>query len=148
MVKFLDEVDAYFKDRQYDSLRELEKICKRAEDQLKIASRQLDDESLQSLGKVETELNNALWRIQLKIDADKTLKNDAKVLQWLDALDEEENNVALARRNYNRAAAEYNNLCSSFPTKWFAEFFGRRSQAFDLKFEDNVAIQASPKLLG
>ncbi|MBF0803005.1 MULTISPECIES: LemA family protein [Neisseria] len=119
----------------------------RAEVVLLAASANIDESSLLSLGAVETELNAALRHLQSVIQSHPELKSDSDIRRLIEALDNAESRVAVARQAYNDSAVSYNTMRQSFPANVLAGLLGHNKNAALLKFEDNTAISISPRVL-
>ncbi|MDO4907653.1 LemA family protein [Neisseria sp.] len=137
-----------------DSLNHIPAVLKevacaraRAEAVLLAASANIDENSLSSLGEVETELNTALRRLQSVIGNSPELKSDPDIRCLIEALDNVESRVTAARQAYNDSAASYNTIYQSFPANVLTGFFGCDRNAAFLKFEDNTADSISSRVL-
>lgn len=70
------------------------------------------------------ELSGALSRLLVVVENYPQLKADATFRQLMDELAGTENRIAVARKDYNDAAREYNTAIRRFPTVLVARLFG------------------------
>ncbi len=70
------------------------------------------------------ELSNALNRLLMVVENYPNLKADAQFTSLMEELSGTENRVAVARVDYNNAAADYNQSIRAFPGVIFAGMFG------------------------
>lgn len=119
----------------------------RAEAVLSAASANLDENSVSSLGAVETELNEALSNLQSVIKTYPELKKDKLIIDLMDILESSGNRVAYAKRNYNNSAVSYNEMRRAFPVNIVAGFLGHGRKAALLSFEDNTDVRMTSRIL-
>lgn len=103
-------------------------------------------DALQQLMKSESQLQNALGRLTLVMEAYPDLKASQNLQQLTEELTATENKVAFARQAFNDAVMEYNIYKQSFPPVLLANFFGHRADAELLQFADSDLIQAAPRV--
>ena len=101
---------------------------------------------LASLASAENNLQRALGKINVTMEAYLDLKASANMQQLSEELTSTENRVAFARQGFNDAVMAYNTYRQSFPPVVLAATFGHPSDAELLEFDDSVQIQAAPKV--
>ena len=74
------------------------------------------------------ELTGALGRLIAVAEAYPQLKADAQFQRLMDELSGTENRIAVARKDYNDAAQQYNTLIRRFPTALTAKAIGAKSK--------------------
>ncbi len=118
-----------------------------AHNQLKNAAAHPGDSSaMHGLGQAESQLNGALGRMNVTMEAYPDLKANQNMMQLSEELTSTENKVSFARQAFNDAVTEYNTVRQSFPANILAGFFGHTKDATLLEIEDRQAIQAAPKV--
>lgn len=105
-----------------------------------------DTNAIAGLAGAEGILGGALGRLNMVMEAYPDLKASENMAQLTEELTATENKVAFARQGFNDSVMEYNTYRESFPPVFFAGFFGHRTPAKLLEFEDSAAIQAAPKV--
>lgn len=105
-----------------------------------------DSAAMSSLAGAEGALAGALGRLNVVMEAYPDLKANQNMMQVSEELTSTENKVAFARQAFNDAVTAYNTYKQTFPPVFFAGFFGHRSDASLLEFEDSADIQAAPKI--
>ncbi|MCU1717763.1 LemA family protein [Pseudomonas sp. 5P_3.1_Bac2] len=114
---------------------------------LKAAAAQPGDaQSMAQLGTGENQLNAAMGRLNVTVEAYPDLKASANMQQLSEELSSTENKLAFARQAYNDAVMAYNTFKQSFPPVLFAATFGHGPDAGMLEFADSAAIQEAPKV--
>lgn len=103
-----------------------------------------DANSMKSLGQAEGQLQGALGRFNMVMEAYPDLKANTTMMQLSEELTSTENKVAFARQAYNDAVTEYNAYKQSFPPVLFAGVFGHNKDAAWLEFEDKAEIVKAP----
>ncbi|MCB1614736.1 MAG: LemA family protein [Pseudomonadales bacterium] len=103
-------------------------------------------QAIDNLGKAETNLGNAMGRLNVVMEAYPDLKANQNMMQLSEELTSTENKVSFSRQAFNDAVTEYNTYKQSFPQNFFAARFGHTQDATLLEFEDSAAIQAAPKV--
>ncbi|EED36570.1 divalent cation transporter [Luminiphilus syltensis NOR5-1B] len=104
----------------------------------------IDNASIGKLAGAETALTGALGKLNVVMEAYPDLKASANMQQLSEEITTTENRVSFARQGFNDAVMAYNTYRQSFPPVLFAGFFGHRTDAELLEFEDSAAIQAAP----
>ncbi|WP_022799473.1 LemA family protein [Thermus islandicus] len=90
--------------------------------------------------RLEGELSRALAALRLRAEAYPDLKASQNFLQLQAALTEAEDSIAAARRFYNQAVTEYNNVLEQIPFAFFARALGlSRKPVFTLPQEEREA---------
>jgi LemA protein len=105
-----------------------------------------DAKAIRNLQGAEGVLTSAMGRLNVIMEAYPDLKASQNMMQLTEELKSTENKVAFSRQAFNDAVTEYNTFKQSFPTNFFAGFFGHVKDATLLEFEDRVHIQAAPKV--
>lgn len=103
-----------------------------------------DSQAIRSLGHAETQLNGALGRMNITMEAYPDLKANQNMMQLSEELTSTENKVSFARQAFNDTVMEYNTARQSFPANVLAGLLGHTTDATLLEFEDRQAIQAAP----
>ncbi len=102
--------------------------------------------SLASLAGAENNLQGALGKLNVTMEAYPDLKASENMQQLSEELTSTENRVAFARQGFNDAVMAYNTYRQSFPPVALAATFGHPTDAELLEFDDSVQIQAAPKV--
>jgi LemA protein len=90
--------------------------------------------------KAESELSQALRQIWARLEAYPDLKASGNFLQLQAALTEVEDSIAAARRFYNQAVTEYNNVLEQIPFAPIARAMGlARKPVFTIPEEERAA---------
>jgi LemA protein len=105
-----------------------------------------DADVMGALSQAEGQLNNALGRFNMVMEAYPDLKANQNMMQLSEELTSTENRVAFARQAFNDGVMQYNTYKQSFPQNFFAGPFGHAADASLLEFEDSAEIQAAPKV--
>ncbi len=105
-----------------------------------------DNKAMDLLNGAEGVLANAMGRLNVVMEAYPDLKANQNMMQVSEELASTENKVAFSRQAFNDAVTAYNTYRQSFPPVFFAGFFGHRTDASLLVFEDSAEIQAAPKI--
>jgi LemA protein len=103
-------------------------------------------EALKQLMSSEGQLQNALGRLSVVIEAYPDLKASSNLQQFTEEMTSTENKVAFARQAFNDAVMEYNVYKQSFPPVLIANFCGHQADAELLQFADSDLIQAAPRV--
>ncbi len=101
---------------------------------------------LAALASAENNLQGALGKLNVTMEAYPDLKASENMQQLSEELTSTENRVAFARQGFNDAVMAYNTYRQSFPPVALANTFGHPSDAELLEFDDSVQIQAAPKV--
>jgi LemA protein len=80
------------------------------------------------------EVEGALGRLLVVMEAYPELKSDQTVINLMDELAGSENRVAVERKRYNDAVTSFNKLIRVFPNRFFANMFG---------FEEKILFEAA-----
>jgi len=90
-------------------------------------------------------LTSALSRLLVVVERYPDLKANENFLQLQSQLEGTENRIAVERMRYNEVAQQFNTTRQSFPTVFFANFFGERfkSKAY---FQAQPGAQTAPKV--
>jgi LemA protein len=80
--------------------------------------------TLEEKAEGDAELTNALSRLLVVVENYPELKSDANFRQLSDNLENTENRISIARRDYNDAAKNYNTAIRRFPGNILAKMFG------------------------
>ncbi len=103
-------------------------------------------DTLKQLMSCEGQLQNALGRLSVVMEAYPDLKASENLQQLTEELSSTENKVAFARQAFNDAVMEYNIYKQSFPPVLIANACGHRADAELLQFADSDLIQAVPRV--
>ena len=110
------------------------------------ASDPSDPEAMKQLSAAEQGLSGALGRLFALSEAYPDLKANENMMQLSEELTSTENKVAFSRQAYNDQVTDYNTYKQTFPTVFFAGFFGHMDDATLLEYEDREAMQAAPSV--
>ncbi|MEL7044259.1 MAG: LemA family protein [Pseudomonadota bacterium] len=102
--------------------------------------------NLASLASAENNLQGALGKLNVTMEAYPDLKASENMQQLSEELTSTENRVAFARQGFNDAIMAFNTYRQSFPAVVLAATFGHPADAELLEFDDSVQIQAAPKV--
>lgn len=102
--------------------------------------------TMASLAGAENNLQGALGKLNVTMEAYPDLKASENMQQLSEELTSTENRVAFARQGYNDSVMAYNTYRQSFPPVVLAATFGHPSDAELLEFDDSPQIQAAPKV--
>lgn len=91
----------------------------------------------------DSELSGALSRLLVVAESYPELKADTQFTALTDELSGTENRIAVARKDYNDAAAEYNKTIKSFPKVIFANILGFEKAEY---FEADESAKAVPQV--
>ena len=104
--------------------------------QININPEKLDAESLAQYNKAQGELSQALGRLLMVTESYPDLKASEQFTGC-------ENRIAVARKNYNSAAKDYNTSRRRFPNNLFASAFGFNESAY---FKADEGSEKAPKV--
>lgn len=96
-----------------------------------------DPKALAQYQNAQDNLGSALSRLLVTVENYPQLKANENFLTLQSQLEGTENRIAVERRRYNEAAQAFNTRRNTFPTAFFAGFFGSR-------FNDKAYFQAAP----
>jgi LemA protein len=102
--------------------------------------------TMASLASAENNLQGALGKLNVTMEAYPDLKASENMQQLSEELTSTENRVAFARQGFNDAIMAFNTYRQSFPPVLLAASFGHPADAELLEFDDSVQIQAAPKV--
>ncbi|WOJ96823.1 LemA family protein [Congregibacter brevis] len=100
--------------------------------------------SMASLAGAENNLQGALGKLNITMEAYPDLKASENMQQLSEELTSTENRVAFARQGFNDAIMAFNTYRQSFPPVVLAATFGHPTDAELLEFDDSAQIQAAP----
>ncbi len=101
--------------------------------------------ALQSLGKAEGLLGNALGALNVAFEAYPDLKADTQVQNLMEELTSTENKVGFSRQAFNDSVTSYNNSREVFPASMVAGMFGFAEAAL-LEIEFGEGERDAPKV--
>ena len=125
-----------------NTLREVMEARSKAT-QININPDKLDAESIAQYNKAQGELSQALGRLLMVTEAYPDLKASEQFIALQAELSGCENRIAVARKNYNSAAKDYNTSRRRFPNNLFASAFGFNESAY---FKADEGSQKAPKV--
>lgn len=111
--------------------------------QININPEKLDAESLAQYNKAQGELSQALGRLLMVTESYPDLKASEQFTALQAELSGCENRIAVARKNYNSAAKDYNTSRRRFPNNLFASAFGFSEVAY---FKADEGSEKAPKV--
>lgn len=88
----------------------------------------------------ESQLDSALKRLLITVEAYPDLKADRNFLQLQEELANTENRIQAARRFYNGNVRDYRNKCESIPSNMVAGLFGFESRDYFRAGEDEREV--------
>src|SRR5438309_7932017 len=101
-----------------------------------------DPAKVQAFNEAQGRLTQAIIPLQRLQEAYPDLKSNANFLALQDQLEGTENQIKVARRDYNESVREYNTLIRTFPTAIGAKvFYGAKPK---VPFEAAAAAQTAP----
>ncbi|MDR0579361.1 MAG: LemA family protein [Campylobacteraceae bacterium] len=107
---------------------------------------QAEPQHIEALGKAEQNLQSALGRLNVVVEAYPELKANENMIKLHEEIATTENRVAFARQAFNDSVMSYNTYRQSFPQNVFATSFGHAKDAVLLEFQDSAAMQNAPKI--
>jgi len=99
--------------------------------------------TVEETAKANQELSSALSRLLVVVENYPNLKADANFRALQDELAGTENRIAVARKDYNKIAAEYNQKLRSFPTVLFANMMNFKEAE---TFKETEEAKTVPKV--
>ncbi len=104
-----------------------------------------DPQAFTKFQAAQDSLTSALSRLLVVVERYPDLKANENFLQLQSQLEGTENRIAVERMRYNEVAQQFNTTRQSFPTVFFANFFGDRfkSKAY---FQAQPGAQTAPKV--
>lgn len=100
-------------------------------------------EQLAKYQKAQGDVTNALSRLMMVTEAYPTLQANENFLELQAQLEGTENRIAVARRNFNTSAQQYNRTIRSLPTLIYAGWFGFTPKPY---FQADEAAKTAPKV--
>lgn len=100
-------------------------------------------ETLQSFGKIQGELSQALARLMAVMEQYPDLKANENFLMLQGQLEGTENRIAVERKRYNEEAKRYNTFRRKFPKNIVALLFGFKKKPY---FEAQGGSHTAPKV--
>lgn len=101
----------------------------------------LTEENLAKFQKAQDELGSCLGRLMAVAESYPNLKANENFLDLQAQLEGTENRIAVARRNFNEAAQNYNTLTRKFPAIITAKIFGFKKKAY---FQAAAGAESAP----
>jgi LemA protein len=90
---------------------------------------------------IEQELSKALQSLKVRFENYPNLKANKNFLQLQTTLTDVEESIAAARRFYNQAVTEYNNILEQIPFTFIAKMLGlQRKEVFTIPEEERSNI--------
>ncbi len=89
------------------------------------------------------QVEGALGRLLVVMEAYPELKSDQTVLNLMDELAGSENRISVERKRYNDAVTEFNKLIRVFPNRFFANIFGFEEK---ILFESAEGAEIAPEV--
>lgn len=104
---------------------------------------ELSDEALANFQAAQDELSRGLGRLMAVAESYPDLKANENFMALQDQIEGTENRIAVARRNFNEAAQEYNANIRKFPTVIYAGWFGFEKKPY---FKAQAGAEAAPRV--
>ena len=89
------------------------------------------------------QVEGALGRLLVVMEAYPELKSDQTVIGLMDELAGSENRISVERKRYNDAVTEFNKLIRVFPNRFFANMFGFEEK---ILFESTEGADVAPEV--
>ena len=102
---------------------------------------ELSDEALANFQAAQDELSRGLGRLMAVAESYPDLKANENFMALQDQIEGTENRIAVARRNFNEAAQEYNANIRKFPTVIYAGWFGFEKKPY---FKAQAGAETAP----
>ena len=103
----------------------------------------LDEETLAKFQEAQNQLTSALKSLLSVTEAYPELKANENFMNLQTQLEGTENRIAIARRNYTEAVAEYNTSIKKFPTNIYAGWFGFKPKP---QFKAETGAERAPEV--
>ena len=103
----------------------------------------LSDEALANFQAAQDELSRGLGRLMAVAESYPDLKANENFMALQDQIEGTENRIAVARRNFNEAAQEYNANIRKFPTLIYAGWFGFEKKPY---FKAQAGAETAPRV--
>jgi LemA protein len=141
-------IDAYLKQRHdlipnlVESVKEYMKYEKELLEEItKLRTLAMNTKDFEKKIEYENRLSALLDKLLVSVENYPQLRASETFLQLLETLTEIENNIAAARRAYNQAVTDYNNVIEMFPTNIIAKLFGfKRKQVFEIPESERANV--------
>ena len=104
---------------------------------------ELSDEALANFQAAQDELSRGLGRLMAVAESYPDLKANENFMALHDQIEGTENRIAVARRNFNEAAQEYNANIRKFPTVIYAGWFGFEKKPY---FKAQAGAETAPRV--
>ncbi|MCI7429476.1 MAG: LemA family protein [Bacteroidales bacterium] len=104
---------------------------------------ELSDEALANFQAAQDELSRGLGRLMAVAESYPDLKANENFMALQDQIEGTENRIAVARRNFNEAAQEYNANIRKFPTVIYAGWFGFEKKPY---FKAQAGAETAPRV--
>jgi LemA protein len=111
--------------------------------QIKIDPKNLTPEAMQKFQSAQGELSTALGRLMVVAEQYPNLKANQNFLSLQEQLESTENRIAIARKDFNDVAKEYNTYIRRFPQNMLAGMYGFSSKAY---FAADKGAERTPKV--
>lgn len=98
-------------------------------------------EQFQQFQQAQSNLGSSLGRLMVVVEKYPDLKSNAQFAQLMDELAGTENRIAVARRDFNNSAQQYNTSIALFPKNIFANSFGFKHKEY---FQAEQGAQKAP----
>jgi LemA protein len=99
--------------------------------------------SVEDVSKANGDLNQALSRLMMVVEAYPELKSNENFLQLQAQLEGTENRINYARMEYNKSVKDYNTAIAVFPASMFAPMFGFKPRS---SFEATAQERQNPNV--
>lgn len=107
----------------------------------------VSDDNMKMLSSSQGQLEGALSRLMMVVEAYPELKANQNMMQLTEELSTTENKVAFARQYYNDSVMSYNNKVESFPSNIIAGIFNFvKANLLTLPREQEKQIRQAPKV--
>ena len=103
----------------------------------------LSEEALANFQATQDELSRGLGRLMAVAESYPDLKANENFMALQDQIEGTENRIAVARRNFNEAAQEYNANIRKFPTVIYAGWFGFEKKPY---FKAQAGAETAPRV--
>ena len=104
---------------------------------------ELSDEALANFQAAQDELSRGLGRLMAVAESYPDLKANENFMALQDQIEGTENRIAVARRNFNEAAQEYNANIRKLPTVIYAGWFGFEKKPY---FKAQAGAETAPRV--
>lgn len=104
---------------------------------------ELSDEALANFQAAQDELSRGLGRLMAVAESYPDLKANENFMALQDQIEGTENRIAVARRNFNEVAQEYNANIRKFPTVIYAGWFGFEKKPY---FKAQAGAETAPRV--